>query len=61
MYGKIPLFPVEFEIKTLRTTLEVGLNLTATQKHQLEQINELVEIHLEDIENTIAIQQQQTK
>ena len=33
VYGNIPLFPIEFEIKTLRTTLEVGLNPTAEQKH----------------------------
>ena len=36
VYEKIPLFPVEFEVKTLRTALEVGLTPTATQKHQLE-------------------------
>ena len=39
VYKKIPLFPIEFEIKTLRTALEVGLNPTATQKHWLEQLN----------------------
>ena len=33
VYGKIPLFPVEFETKTLRTALEVGLNTIATQKN----------------------------
>lgn len=33
VYKKISLFPVEFEVKTLRIALEVGLNSTATQKH----------------------------
>ena len=41
VYGKNPLFPIEFEVKTLITALEVCLNLTATQKHRLEQLNEL--------------------
>lgn len=43
-YGKSHLFLVEFEISMLRTTLEVGLDLSEAQKHQLEQLNELDEI-----------------
>ena len=35
VYGKIPLFPMEFEVKTLKTTLGVGLNITTAQKHKL--------------------------
>lgn len=45
-YGKSPLFPMEFKINTLRIDLEVGLDLLATQKDQLEQLNELDEIRL---------------
>ena len=30
VYGKNPLFPIEFEIKTLRTTLRVDLDLSTT-------------------------------
>jgi hypothetical protein len=52
---------VEFEIKMLRTTLEVGLDLSEAQKHRLEQLNELDEIHLVVVQNTAAIQQQRTK
>ena len=44
VYGKSPLFPIEFEIKTLRTTLEVGLDLSEAQKNCLEQLNDLGEI-----------------
>ena len=33
VYGKSPLFTVEFEISTLRTTLKVGLDLSEAQKH----------------------------
>ena len=36
VYGKSPLFPVEFEISTLKTALEVGLDITEAQKHQME-------------------------
>ena len=41
---EIPLFLVEFEINTLRKTLEVSLDLLEAQKHRLEQLNELEEI-----------------
>ena len=61
VYGKIPLFPIEFEIKTLRIAMEVGLNPTAAQKHQLKQLNASDEIRLAAIENIVAIQQQRTK
>ena len=33
VYGKSPLFLVEFEISTLRIALEVGLDLSEAQKH----------------------------
>ena len=32
VYGKNPLFPIEFEIKTLRMTLQVNLVLDKTKK-----------------------------
>ena len=44
VYGKSPLFPIEFEISTLRTTLEVCLDLSYAKKHRLAQLNELDEI-----------------
>ena len=33
VYGKFPLFLVEFEISTLRIALEVGLDISKAQKH----------------------------
>jgi len=45
----------------LRTTLEVGLDLSETQKHRLEQLNELDEIRSVDVQVTTAIQQQRMK
>jgi hypothetical protein len=43
VYGKIVVFPVEFEIKTLRTALAVNLDLTDAQTTRLQQLNELDE------------------
>jgi len=59
--GNPPLFLVEFEISTLRITLEVGLDLSETQKHRLEQLNELEEILLVAIQKTIVVQKQRMK
>ena len=55
------MFPIEFEINTLRTPLEVGLDLSNAQKHQLAQLNELDEIRSMDVQRTIFIQQQRMK
>jgi len=33
VYGKNPLFTIEFEIKALRTVLQVNLDLVTTQKN----------------------------
>ena len=43
VYGKNPLFPIVFEIKTLRTTLQVDLDLSIAQTQRLNQLNELEE------------------
>jgi hypothetical protein len=51
------LLPIEFEVKTLRTTLHVGLNLSEAQKHHLEQINELDEIHQATLLHISVVQQ----
>lgn len=46
VYEKSPIFPTEFEINTLKTAVEVGLDLSVTQKHHLEQLHELDKIRL---------------
>jgi hypothetical protein len=61
VYGKSPVFPIEFEIKTLRTASAVNLDLTMAQKARLQQLNELDEKHLDAIHQTTVIQQQRTK
>lgn len=61
MFGKQPIFPIVFEIQTLRTTQEVGLDLTKAQTNRLQQINELDEIRLSALQRTALIQQQRAK
>ena len=43
VYGKSAIFPIEFEINTLKTATEVNLDLTKSQKRRLNQLNELDE------------------
>jgi hypothetical protein len=61
VYGKSVVLPIEFEIKTLRTALQVGLDLSKSQQHRLDQINELDEIHQAAIQQTALVQQQRAK
>jgi len=46
VFGKEPIFLIEFEIKTLRIAQEVGLDLNEAQINRLHQISELDEIQL---------------
>lgn len=52
---------MEFEIKTLRTTLAVSLDLTDAQTARLQQLQELDEKWLDSIHQTSMIQQQRTR
>jgi hypothetical protein len=52
---------VEFEIKTLRTALDVNLDLSDVHIARLQQLNELDEKRLDAIYQTTMIQQQRTK
>eukprot|EP00253_Pinus_taeda_P028715 PITA_28715 len=61
VYGKNLVFPVEFEIKTLRTALAVNLDLTDVQTARLQQLLELDEKRLDAIHQTNMIQQQRMK
>jgi hypothetical protein len=57
VYGKEPIFPIKFEIKTLRMAQEIGLDLTEAHKKFLQQLNELDEARMSAVECTIVIQQ----
>jgi len=61
VFGKEPIFPIEFEIQTLRIAQEVVLDLTEAQINRLQQINELDEIRLLAIQHIALIQQQRAK
>ena len=61
VFGKEPIFPIDFEIQKLRTTQEIGLDLNEAQTNRLQQINELDEIKLSDLQHTALIQQQREK
>ena len=43
VYGKSVVFPIEFEIKTLKIAMEVKLDVTEAQRSRLTQLNELDE------------------
>ena len=51
---------MEFEIKTLITSLVVNLDLTGAQNARLQQLQELDEKRLDAIHQTAMIQQQRT-
>ena len=61
IYGKSDVFPVEFEIKTLRTALAINLDLTNAQIARLQQLQELDEKRFDAIHQTTMIQQQRTR
>ena len=43
VYGKNTIFPIEFEIKTLKIAMVVNLDVTESQRNRLNQLNELEE------------------
>eukprot|EP00253_Pinus_taeda_P026402 PITA_26402 len=61
VFDKEPIFPIEFQTKTLRTAQEMGLDLTEAQTKRLQQINELDEAQLLSLQRTAIIQQQREK
>jgi hypothetical protein len=61
VYGKSVVFPVEFEIKTLRTALAIKIDLIDAQTTRLQQLNELDEKRLDGIHQTTMIQHQRSK
>ena len=60
LYGKSVVFPIEFEIKTLKTPTKVNLDVTEAQKRRLNQLNELDENRLAIVDQTVLIQQQRS-
>jgi hypothetical protein len=61
VYGKQVLLPIEFQIKTFKTVVQVGMNLDEAQQQRLLQLNDLDEIRKEALQRTTLIQEQRTK
>ena len=55
VYGKSVVFPIEFEIKTLRTAMEVNLDGTEAWRSKLNQLNELDEKCIAAVDQTTLI------
>ena len=60
VYGKSIVFPIEFEIKTLKIATKVNLDVTEAHKRRLDQLNELDENRLVVVDQTVLIQQQRS-
>ena len=60
VYGKTIVMPIDFEHKTLRTTLELNLSLPAAQEERILRLNSLDEMRKTTL-NRIEIIQQQRK
>ena len=54
-YGKQVLLPIEFQVKTFRTTAQLILNLDEAQEQRLMQLNELDEIRQDVVQRTVLI------
>ena len=61
VYGKNTVFPIEFGIKTSKTTMEENLDLTEDQRKILNQLNELDEKRTIVVHQIELIQQQQSR
>lgn len=58
VFGKKPLLPIDFELQTLRTTMELGLDLKRAQLERVLQLSELDELCLDVVHQTELVQQQ---
>lgn len=58
IYGKPTSMPIKFEQKTLKTTLELDVDISKAQQDRLLQLNALDEYHKSILHNTEIIQEQ---
>lgn len=61
VYGKKAILLIEFEYKTLRKTLKLGMDLCEAQKDRLHNLNALDEIKMESIHHTNIVQKQKMR
>lgn len=60
VYGKQVLLPIEFQIQTYKTIVQLDLDLSEAQKQRMTQLNELDEIKEEAFQRTSLVQQQRS-
>lgn len=56
VYGKIVVLPIEFEYKTLRTVVDLEMDLKKAHKERLHNLNGLDEIKMEAMHHIEIIQ-----
>jgi len=61
VYGKKVLLPIEFQVRTFKMAVQLGMDLSEAQKHRMEQLNEPYEIKQEEILRTDLVQYQRAK
>eukprot|EP00253_Pinus_taeda_P017664 PITA_17664 len=61
VYGKEVLLPIEFQVKTFKMAVQLGMKLSEAQKHRMEQLNELDEIRQDAILRTDLVQHRRAK
>ncbi|XP_057841793.1 uncharacterized protein LOC131051344 [Cryptomeria japonica] len=60
VYGKHVVIPIEFEHKTLHTTVQLGMQLSKEQERILH-LNQLDELRKSTLQNTLLVQQHRIK
>lgn len=61
VYGKEVLLSIEFQVRTFKTAVQLGMDLSEAEKHRMEQLNELDDIRQEAILRTDLVQYQRAK
>jgi hypothetical protein len=60
VYEKQVLLPIEFQVRTFRIAVVLGLNLDEAQKQRALELKELDEIRQDAIQRTILVQNQRS-
>eukprot|EP00253_Pinus_taeda_P005775 PITA_05775 len=61
VYGKEVMLPIEFQVKTFKMAVQLGMDLSEAQKHRMKQLNELDESRQEAILRNDLVQYQRAK
>ncbi|XP_057862521.1 uncharacterized protein LOC131070878 [Cryptomeria japonica] len=61
VYGKLAMMSIEFEHKTLRTALQLNMNLFGAQRARFMQLNALDEVRKMSLQHIEVVQNQRTR